>query len=92
MDYNIKLAILKKDICKRCFLKYGREWDSFSELYWLGVMSFHKYGKIIPVVYCSIVKDSDGKFRGIPIDKGIPIDCPYSLEHLMENQDENCIE
>lgn len=87
-EETIKIACLSKRVCKACFIRSGGAWNVIEDMYWAGAYRFQN-GKFVSVVFCRATIDENsnvpGAYRLIPTDQGIPLDCPYHLEHLLEN-------
>jgi len=76
--------MLVKSVCKRCHEEHEDEWGCVDDMDWRGIYSIgQKMKKIVGCVRCYAALDDKKKPRRIPIDKGIPTDCPFHLEHVM---------
>ena len=66
---------LNKQVCQKCLLKYGLEWNDGRENNW------SNYG----LITCYF-KDSQYMYKSFD-KKKIPDHCKYKLEHIVLNRD-----
>jgi hypothetical protein len=75
--------MLSKQVCQKCYAYHGKEWGGVEEMFWNGASSLYKQGEKTPCVYCIAAVDDKYNVRAIPLDMGIPKDCPYGEDHVI---------
>ena len=76
--------MLSKAVCKRCHEEHNDKWTFMDDLDWDGTYSLLKDMKVkTPCIRCYAALNDVKVPRKIPINKGIPTDCSFHLEHIM---------
>lgn len=76
--------MLNKAICRKCHEQYNDNWTFLDDLDWDGTFSIMKgMGEKKPCVryYAALTQGKEP--RKIPINQGVPTDCPFHLEQVM---------